>query len=191
LLTERGFDPVYSLAGGIRAWQGLTAQGPPEQGLGLIRGDEDPARLLAIAYGMELGLRRFHLAAADAARDGHGKNLWASLAQMEVGHLDRVWALYLAASPPHADRQRLETEASAEIMEGGEPVEEALARLEPGKLGALMVLETAMALETQALDLYLRLSMKAQDQAGRQAVIELAQDEKTHLKTLGGMVSAL
>jgi len=33
MLAQRGFREVYSLKGGIRAWNGLTAAGPAEQGL--------------------------------------------------------------------------------------------------------------------------------------------------------------
>ena len=38
MLAGRGFQEVYSLKGGIKAWGGLLAGGPAEQGLGLISG---------------------------------------------------------------------------------------------------------------------------------------------------------
>jgi rhodanese-related sulfurtransferase len=55
MLSGRGFDEVYSLAGGIEAWKGEVAKGPAQAGLGLLKGDETLAGLLAVVYGLEKG----------------------------------------------------------------------------------------------------------------------------------------
>jgi rubrerythrin len=42
-----------------------------------------------------------------------------------------------------------------------------------------------MALETQALDLYLRLARKSRQAQAGQALLEIAHEEKAHLAALG------
>lgn len=54
MLNYRSFGQVSSLAGGIAAWQGLTAPDTAAQGMGLVMGQEDRARLLIIALWLEI-----------------------------------------------------------------------------------------------------------------------------------------
>jgi len=53
LLAGKGFKDVYNLQGGIQAWEGLTAFGPAEIGMALLRGDETSKEIIVLAYGME------------------------------------------------------------------------------------------------------------------------------------------
>ncbi|MBW2608916.1 MAG: hypothetical protein JRC68_01040 [Deltaproteobacteria bacterium] len=50
------------------------------------------------------------------------------------------------------------------------------------------VLETAMGLETQALDLYMRYSQKATDEKSKGILLEIAEEEKAHLAALGRLM---
>lgn len=191
LLAGAGFKEVYSLKGGLHAWQGLTAAGPPSQGLGLISGGEGLPEMLAMAYGLELGLRVFYAEAAGRADSAATAEVLTLLAQVEAKHLDRVWALYAASAPAGADRGEVDRQASAQMMEGGQEVERALLDLAPEGLRPAALLELAMALETQALDLYLRLARKAREEGARRALLDLAQDEKTHLQALAEKLEGL
>jgi rhodanese-related sulfurtransferase len=56
LLSGLGFNEIYSLQGGIKAWQGQKASGPKELNLDLVSGDETPSAMIALAYSMEMGL---------------------------------------------------------------------------------------------------------------------------------------
>ena len=47
------------------------------------------------------------------------------------------------------------------------------------------VIDLAMMLETQALDLYLRFSQKSENRDTKQVLFKLADEEKTHLALLG------
>ncbi|MFH1034671.1 MAG: ferritin family protein [Pseudomonadota bacterium] len=187
MLAGRGFREVYSLAGGIKAWNGLTAAGPLEQGLGLLSGQEDRAQLLAVAHGLEAGLAGFYRQAGPLASDQRAGELCQRLARAEDGHQERVYGLYRQAGGG-LERAALAEQASAQIMEGGEEVGQALARLFPRGFGAPELLETAMGIEAQALDLYLRMSHKLGDEPARQALYDLAQEEKAHLQALGQML---
>ncbi|MGD1969417.1 MAG: ferritin family protein, partial [Desulfobacterales bacterium] len=50
------------------------------------------------------------------------------------------------------------------------------------------VLELAMMLETQALDLYLRFADKSADSGSQQVLFKLADEEKSHLEALGQLI---
>ena len=53
MLSGWGFKEVYNLAGGIKAYEGHKATGPMELNLDLVQGDESPAAIIILAYGME------------------------------------------------------------------------------------------------------------------------------------------
>ena len=59
-MSGKGFDEVYNLKGGIKAWEGQQISGPVETGIAFIRGDETIEDIFAIAYGMEEGLKGFY-----------------------------------------------------------------------------------------------------------------------------------
>ena len=190
MLAGRGFQEVYSLKGGIKAWQGLTAVGPEEQGLGLLTGREDREQLLIVAHGLEAGLAAFYRQAGPLTQEERARALCAKLAQVEDRHQEKVYELYQAGGgtlEPAALAQR----SSELVMEGGEEVAEALGRLLPPGFGAPELLETAMGIEAQALDLYLRMAGKLRSGGARQALHDLAQEEKAHLKALGELLDSL
>jgi rubrerythrin len=49
-------------------------------------------------------------------------------------------------------------------------------------------LELAMALETDALDLYLRMAQACRDEGSTEVFHTIAQEEREHLKKLGAML---
>ena len=191
MLAQRGFREVYSLKGGIKAWDGLTAAGPAEEGLGLVTGREDRGQMLMIAYGLEAGLAAFYAALAPRAGDGQAQRLCRDLAGIEARHQDAIWRLYLAGEDAAPDREAFARQAGAAVMEGGEPVAEALDRRLAAGFGPAGLLGEAMALEAQALDLYLRFAQKLREGQARAALYDLAQAEKDHLKALGKLLDKL
>ena len=60
MLSGWGFKEVYNLAGGIKAFNGPKATGPVELNLDLVKGDESPAAIIILAYGMEKALQLFY-----------------------------------------------------------------------------------------------------------------------------------
>jgi rubrerythrin len=52
----------------------------------------------------------------------------------------------------------------------------------------LGVLDLAMMLETQALDLYLRFADKSADERTRKVLFSIADEEKAHLSSLGNLM---
>ena len=50
------------------------------------------------------------------------------------------------------------------------------------------VLNMAMMLESQAMDLYMRYSEKAKDEKSKTVLYDIAEEEKAHLKALGHLM---
>jgi rubrerythrin len=75
-----------------------------------------------------------------------------------------------------------------EVLEGGLTTEEYANLLMPAYDTVPEIIELAMSIEAQALDLYLRASEKAQTEAGKKALIQIANEEKTHLVRLGQLM---
>lgn len=188
LLSGRGFQEVYNLAGGIKGFRGAKATGPQELNLDLVRGDESPRDMLKLAFGLERALGIFYDRCREAAQDDDLKDLFAKLGRIEVVHKQKVFERYAALTPGAPDMAAFESGMSADIMEGGFHLKEFLAANEPWLKTVVQVLELGMMLETQALDLYLRFAEKSQDGETRQVLFTLADEEKLHLKTLGRLL---
>jgi len=181
LLRGQGFREVYNLAGGLMAYDGLTASGPVELHLELIRGDESPAEALTFAYGLERALQAFYEAVAREARDPELAAFCRRMVQVEQAHRDRIAARY--GELPGADGAALRA-AATDLLEGGFRLPEFLAQNAPYLQNLPAALELALMVETQALDLYVRLGRKCQEAATRQVFLLLAEEEKAHLAAL-------
>ncbi len=152
---------MYNLAGGIRAWEGLTARGPVEMGMVHLRGDETPAEIILLAYGMEEGLGGFYRAVSESLEDQETRDLLLMLGRIEESHKDRLYDLYGTLDESRPERAAFEEQAQGDRMEGGFSSEEFLERNREALQSVPDVLNLAMMLETQALDLYLRYSQKS------------------------------
>ncbi len=186
MLSGRGFKEVYSLAGGLKAWKGEVARGPEQAGLGLIRGDETPAGLLAVVFGLEKGLGSFYQAAAEMVEDSQAVQLMNNLAGIEDRHMARVLEMFWAAVPSPEERQAMEN-VSSNTTEGGFTSQALQAQLLERKMGIPELIDWAMALETQAMDLYLRLAQRASDPKAAGELRQVGNEEKAHLESLAGL----
>ena len=180
LLAGKDFASVYNMAGGIKAWQGGQARGPEEAGLEFFTGQEEYEDGVSLAYAMEDGLQEFYRLMADRAKDEAERQLYTRLMGFEDMHKGRLLAEYRQAHGSEA----MPGKGVAGVMEGGTRVEDFLARLEPLLHGRQEILALAMALETQALDLYSRMAQKSEKEEARALFLRLADEEKMHLSYL-------
>jgi rhodanese-related sulfurtransferase/rubrerythrin len=197
MLAGQGFSEVMSLKGGMLAWQGGQAQGSADLGIASLAAARTPAELLERAWGMELALESFYASLAEQTSDAELSALFQRLAGFEEKHrrtLFEIWTRTLAggASASAADRAAFEARAKASlspgILEGGIPAQDYLGHMaEP--LNAAEALELAMAVEAQALDLYMRRSATVSDAELQRTLNLLAEEERAHLKVLGTFVS--
>jgi rubrerythrin len=187
-LSARGFNEVYNLKGGIKAWKGLKTAGPADMGMALLRGDETSQEIIVLAYGMEDGLALFYKNLAERISDSEVVGLLTKLAKIEQNHKERLFDLYLTINPALTDKEAFEADIVSEVMEGGFTTEEFMEQNKDSMKTVPDVLNMAMMLESQAMDLYMRYSEKAKDEKSKTVLYDIAEEEKAHLKTLGRLM---
>ncbi len=160
------------MSGGIIAFNGGKAVGGEDFGMeSFVSGDFDDA--FEMSYAMEEGLRQLYLAMEELVDDSEAKTLLKRLAIFEEGHKEKLKAMFPAGAAADAVTQSLE---------GGFDRSKVLAYFQ-SQTGTLSdILQLGMMLETQALDLYTRLSRKTDSEESRQLFEYLAKEETQHLK---------
>jgi len=188
MLSGMGFGEVYNLKGGMKAWQGLKAEGPIEMGMMYVRGDETPEDIITLAYGMEDGLGDFYASMADLTRDEEVKAVLKSLSQIEDKHKKKLYELYLDLQPETKDRDAFESAIAPDVMEGGFSTKDFIEAHRSDMETVEGVIIVAMMLETQALDLYLRYSHQTKDENTKGILQNIGDEEKAHLEKLGRLM---
>jgi rhodanese-related sulfurtransferase/rubrerythrin len=185
-LAGQGFSEVYNMTGGIKAWQGLTATGPEEAGMEHIVGDEDFTDGFALAYAMEDGLQQFYNILAAEATATAMQELFRRLAGFEAKHKKRLEEEYGAEQKEGSLANALagNSDVATDIMEGGTSASAYLETVRSRLSAPRDILDLAMTLESQALDLYGRLARKSTVDRTKKLFLRLAEEEKTHLRYL-------
>jgi rhodanese-related sulfurtransferase/rubrerythrin len=200
MLAGQGFRDVMSMKGGMLAWKGAQAQGSLDLGISSLVSASTPAALLERAWGMEYALETFYNALVERTPDKELSALFQRLADFEEKHrrtLFEVWTRIEAgqagaSSASTAAQAAFEARARASlspgILEGGIPAQDYLGHMaHPSDESE--ALELAMAVEAQALDLYMRRSKTASDKELQRTLILLAEEERAHLKVLGAFAT--
>lgn len=193
LLTNLGFSNVVHLQGGIQAWEDRTATGPREFHLDFIKGDESPEEIILLAYRMEEGLNKYHTAIMAKTDDTALRALLTALIKAEENHkktLLELWptdllrpALQSRKAPPDHISEFSATEPN--LMEGGIDMDAFMKQNQPFLKDVSGYLDLAMMIETQALDLYLRMAADCQNELTQEILFRIANEEKAHLGLLG------
>ena len=172
------------------AWHGYTAAGPAEVGMAVFQGDETPVEVIILAYGMEEGLRSFYETLGSQTPDHEVSALFGKLAGIEVLHKEKLFKLYRSYDPGVVDMEGLESKIEVEMMEGGLTTEEFIAENRSAMKTVSDILDVAMMLEAQALDLYMRYSQKTKEPESKETLYNIAEEEKAHLEALGHLRGA-
>ena len=189
LLSGLGFREARSIQGGITAWDGAQATGPRDLGLGALLSARTPQEALERAWGMELALEQYYTALADRAGDAGLAALFTRLAGFEERHRRTLMEIWRRLGPgdESAFAERAAKAVAPGTLEGGINSAEYLGQLgDPASTAE--ALELAMAVEAQAMDLYLRRAAGEPDADLRATFLQLAEAEKAHLKVLGTFV---
>jgi sulfur-carrier protein adenylyltransferase/sulfurtransferase len=188
-MKEEGFTEVFSLEGGIRAWEGLVADGVPESGIPYFDDAVKPEEFIALAWILEEGSRRFYSEIPGLMPDADVGKLFHDLSAAEEHHKSALVSLYqdFTGSVPAPDfpGSAVQTKDSGDMMEGGMRISEALSWAEGKSPEA--VLELAMSLETNSYDLYIKMTRRVKDDRSRQVFDRLAGEEKNHLERLADL----
>lgn len=187
MLAGKGFEKVYNLKGGIKAWQDQTAIGPVDMGIPILEGTETPQELLKLAYGMEMGLETFYHEMAEKASGSQVKDAFVQLVDLEKNHKSRLFARSQELDSSITDQAAYEQEARSTVMEGGMAPEEFLQENDPALQTVQDVLNVAMMIEAQSYDLYIRCAELMQNTENQAIFLQLAGEEKEHLHKLGDL----
>jgi sulfur-carrier protein adenylyltransferase/sulfurtransferase len=189
LLTGMGFKEVYNLEGGMRGWNGVKTAGPVEYHLEYLPEDDSPRQILSLAYAMEEGLRDFYHTIVEPLEYRDLRDLLNKLISFEEIHIDKIIKIGDSLGVPEDDL-KTGSPVMDDVMEGGRRVEEFIEANREFLSSTEGVLNVAMVIEAQALDLYLRLanSVTNEDTAG--ALYDISQEEKGHLAALGRLLEA-
>ena len=189
-LEGAGLEKVYSMEGGIRAWKGLTAKGAPEAGIAYFSAAARAEEMIALAWLLENGSRRFYDVLAHAIEDSDVADLHRQLAGAEERHKATLLDLYkelVGAAPDVGFPQSvISVENEDDVMEGGMNVTEALQWVK-GK-SVTEILELSVALETNSYDLYLNMKRRLKDQPSAEVFRVLSGEEKEHLERLSALL---
>ncbi len=150
----------------------------------LFSGKESAEDYIVVAFGLEDGLREFYLSMASQVQDEGASSLFSKLADIEVLHQDRLLGLYKKVTGEQAEKEDFAARVAAPALEGGMTTEEYLSRFHPDMNSITDILSLAMSIEAQALDLYQRASFQAADAKTRDALQQIADEERTHLQYL-------
>jgi len=154
----------------------------------LIEGDEPPEEVIALTYGLEAATERFYQDLAERGRDRDVSDAFRQLAQDEVRHQEKLWEKYSAVTGGGETRESFDSKTVSETLENGKTADQILAEYPEWIEQPREALELAMSLETDSLDLYLRMAQKIRHEDAVRVFHELAGEEKLHLKRLGELL---
>jgi len=174
------------MSGGIAEWEGVRAEGPPEAGMAWFAEDATARELIALAWLLEDGSRKFYASLSRETREKDAAGLFAELSKAEENHETTLAGLYektTGTKPgPGFPHDELKTGPREEMMEGGVPVEKTLQWAKGRELPR--VLELCMSLETNSLDLYIKMERAVDGDDRKKVFRALHEEERVHLQKL-------
>jgi rhodanese-related sulfurtransferase/rubrerythrin len=184
ILTRAGFREAHSLAGGIQAWDGHRTDPYPASSMTILSGAESLPELLALAWYMEDGARRFYTDVAGNTENKYAAWSFKEIAADEEKHGEAVRDLavkMIDRSERSPFPQSILPDGS-DRMEGGLPVHKALEwarNRQPREIA-----EMAMAWEANAYDLHVNMERQTGDADAKTVFRTIAREEMGHLNTM-------
>jgi rubrerythrin len=175
------------MKGGFDAWNGLASKAEVDQGIYLFEGNETPEQLLSLAYGLEAGNQKFYKNLSQTTEDEEVKKLFSMLAGMEDEHKERIWKRHQTTAKMPIDRESFETNVVTGVLEDGKTADAVLDHFSSMRQHPTDAMELAMSLETDALDLYLRMAHRTENEETEKIFFELSEEERLHLQKLAEM----
>jgi rubrerythrin len=186
MLAGAGFKEVFSMSGGIDAWNGLKAHGAPESGMAVFSDADTIEDMVGLAWILEDGSREFYAGVAAFLEDAEAAKLFQELVQAEEKHKKSLILLYQFIAGAGLAASFFHRAGAEDLMEGGVCVSKALEWAQ-GK-NAREILEFSMSVETNAYDLYLKMIRRIEDDNTCRIFKNLASEEKIHLEKMGELL---
>jgi rhodanese-related sulfurtransferase/rubrerythrin len=187
-LLSYGFSKVYSMDGGITAWNGQVATGSYNEGLSMLEGRETAEELISLAMALEEGSRMFYVNVEELTLDTEAKNVLKTIAEAEEKHKTQILQAYKLITGENLTDDILNREPLSGIMEGGVRIVEVVSFLKGSDKTLLDILEVSMQLEINSLDLYIKILRNIEDAGAKKVFDILIEEEKNHLSKLGKLL---
>ena len=188
ILIGAGLENVYNMEGGILAYNGLVAAGPPEAGVFCFPENMTPEQLIAMAWYIEDGSQRYLDAVKDIAQDQDIKDAFISFTDHKIAHKQSLSQLFQKISGqsvgddfPTSVLQR----PPLKVMAGCVSVPEAINWSKDKEIAD--ILDLLIGLEANTFDLYLKLGRQVESDRARSVFMELSEEEVRHLKQLASI----
>jgi rubrerythrin len=188
MLVGNGYKEIYNLTGGIKAWEKEVAVGAEDTGLHLFTREESPEEAIIIGFGLEMGLRDFYLSMLPKVSLEATRSLFNKLADIEILHQQRLVELYKEITGTALSIEEFTKKIAEPAMEGGLTTEEYLQLYKVDINSELEVLGLAIAIEAQALDLYMRAAERSKKSETRQVLLQIAEEERNHIERLSSYI---
>ena len=172
------------MEGGIQAWQGLTAEGPPEGGIAYFKAGTDAADMAALAWALEENTRQFYMSLADMRPGTDETELFMKLVSAEEHHKETLALVHNTLSGGPIERFHMNQETP--VLEGGVSMEEALAWAQDKP--ARKILAVSMGFEANAYDRYLKMADISKNEDAKEMFRTIAKEEKGHLGKLSKLL---
>jgi len=172
--------PVFSLAGGITAWEETVVAELPR--LDLFDPDGSMEDWADTAMNLERGAFLFYLYLVKKCAGSSYVQALEDLAAVETTHARLIYNLFPRDARSPENFQDVYGSLPGDIMEGGMPLEEVCRKLETSS-GHFMTnaLEMAIRIEFAAYDLYRTMTNRSPEGNLRKALLTLSQAEKRHV----------
>lgn len=178
------------MEGGMHAWEGLTAEGPPDFGMAYFDQSEKPDELLALAWILEDGSRKFYRALRSLFDDREAQDLFDMLIVAEEHHKQTLMTLYrqIINKEPGSGfpYDVVPTDNLGDVMEGGMSIREGIEWVKQHGLNS--ALELSISLEITAYDLYTKMMHLLADEKSKLVFSTLIKEEKQHLEKLATLL---
>lgn len=187
-LLSEGFSKVYNMDGGITAWNGEVATGSYGEGLLLLKGRETTEELISLALALEEGSRIFYTRVAELTSDAEAKKNLVAIAEAEAKHKTNILDAYRLVTGEKPGEDILDREPLKGFMESGVKIEDAVSFLRQKGNTLIDILEVSMQVETNALDLYIKIFREIENTDAKEVFTVLIDEEKHHLSRLGKLL---
>ena len=188
ILNGAGLDDVYNMEGGILAYNGLVAAGPPEAGVFCFPDNMTPEQLIAMAWYIEDGSQRYFDAVKDFTQDQDIKSIFAGLIDHKIAHKESLSQLFQKVSGQTAGDDfpiNILPRPPHKVMAGCVSVPEAIKWSKNKSISD--ILDVLMELEANTFDLYLKLGRQVASERARSVFLKLSEEETRQLEKLAAI----
>ena len=170
----------------MRAWEGIAATGEPDAGMARFPEEAPVEELIALAWSLEEGSRKFYTELPALLSDREAVELFHDLVIAEEHHQSALVDLHQKLTNSAAGAAFPGPGTPGDVMEGGMSISRALNWARGKKLTE--VLDLAIGLETNSYDLYIKMGRRGTDKKAKELFSLLSAAEKKHLERIAGLL---